>query len=73
MTTHKFELYMMQLIEEAGWIFIDGILRAAEDFFNAVLIDLEGEEEIEVNEKSGPSKKENKDQEGKTVKKLLMT
>jgi hypothetical protein len=32
---------MVHLTDEAGWLFVDGMLRAAEDIFGAELIDLE--------------------------------
>ena len=43
--SQKFEPDMVHLTMETGSIFVDGLLRAADDFFNAELIDLEGEQE----------------------------
>ncbi len=44
--SQNFEPDMVHLTMEAGLTFIDGILRAAEDFFNAELVDLEDEREV---------------------------
>jgi hypothetical protein len=43
--SQKFETDMVHQTMETGSIFVDGLLRAAEDFFNAELINLEGEQE----------------------------
>jgi hypothetical protein len=43
-SSQKFEQDMVHLTEDAGWIFVAGILGAAEAFFRGELVDLEGEE-----------------------------
>jgi hypothetical protein len=44
LSSQKFETDLVHLTEEAGWTFVDGTLRAAEEFFRAEMIDLEDEE-----------------------------
>ena len=60
LTSQKFETDCVHLTKDAGWLFVDGILRAAEDFFKAEMVDLEeeqsGGERMEVDENKGCEK-----------------
>ena len=42
-SSQKFEQDLVHLTEDSGWIFVDGILGAAEAFFKAEVVDLERE------------------------------
>jgi hypothetical protein len=44
-TSQKFNQDMVHLTDQAGLMFVDSILNAAEDFFKAELVDLDEEEE----------------------------
>jgi hypothetical protein len=47
LSSQTFEQDIIHLTENAGWIFVDGILGATEAFFRSELVNLKGEERRE--------------------------